>query len=85
MERIDEKRAEYRTGLVAFLHLVLIAFTLILLEVAGVPQREFPWLFELYFDQVLRGERVIIFGLPIVIWIALWSTTGKPRVFPWKA
>ena len=69
----------------AFLHLVLIAVTLILLEVAGVPQREFPWLFELYFDQMLMGERVIIFGLPIVIWIALWSTTGKPRVFPWKA
>jgi hypothetical protein len=69
----------------AFLHLMLIALTLILLEVVGVPQHDFPWFFEFYFDRVLRGERVIIFGLPIVVWIALWSLTGKPRVLPWNS
>ena len=68
----------------AFAHLTLIAVTLFSLEVIGVPQQDFPWMFEFYFDQVLRGERVLIFGLPIVIWIGLWSLTGSPKVFPWK-
>ena len=68
----------------AFAHLTLIAVTLFSLEAIGVPQQDFPWMFEFYFDQMLRGERVLIFGLPIVIWIGLWSLTGSPKVFPWK-